>query len=365
MMNAKRLWFFLLANLLFLPMLSDAQQQAHARLYCLSLQFQKGFDSTTEYSLQMDNGELWYYDSSSYAANVTLNDEWIGEPYQGYIKVPIPGFTDANGNGFPDFFESVQGVDSTTTSGSYNLSGWGSGALQATWSRAAGTSYGSCSLKLPGPFFNTLTFSLSFQLLEYSGPLTYTPGTTQVTGRVDLVQTDYADSLYGGPVTFVKTTTNRFNALMLQPDSWTNAWQQTMTYTNDLFTRDVHWPTNYYGYVIFDDDADPTTPYPFDVWVLSIDDLNDANHNGIPDFSDDPSGPVLPRQPRLLLTAGTNNLWLTIAGDVGHVHQVQETLSLPSTNWVTVWSQSLTNDPQVVSLPPPSEPAKFWRVVAQ
>jgi hypothetical protein len=366
---ARSLCLLVLASLTFLPIIRG-EETARARLYCLSLSLQPGEDTgTSEYSLNLDNGELWYYNSSTYAANVTLYDNWFGDTVDsGYILLPIPNTGDANQNGFPDFFESSQPVNNIGTSGSYNLQYFGTGTLQATWSRGTGSSLGSCTLNLkPNPYYTWLTFYGTFQLLEYTGPLTYTPGATTVSGRVNLVQTDAPDNLYAGPVTFVKSPSDRFNTLTLQPGSWTNAWQQTFTYTNGnyVFQRDTRWPTNYSGYVFFYYDYNPAAPYPFDAWVLSIDDPNDANHNGIPDFSDDLSGPAQPRRPRLTLARGSTNLWLSISGDVGHAHQIQELTSLSLTNWVTVWSQSLTNDPQPVSLPIPSGSAKYWRVVAQ
>ncbi|HXR08366.1 MAG TPA: hypothetical protein VN765_13600 [Candidatus Acidoferrum sp.] len=362
-MKTNRLCFVVVGGLFPHPIPSPGDQDAHARLFCLSLQFQHASDSTTEYSLDLASGELWPYDPSTYAANVTLNDDWFGSSDPGTILLALPPFTDANGNGYDDFFESVQPLGGTTTSGSYNLGGLGPGALSATWSRPAGSSWGGCVLKFnPSPFYTWLTFNISFQILEYLGPLGYTPGTTSVTGRVDVVQTDATNNVFGGPVDFVKTATNRFNALIFQPGAWTNAAQQTLTYTNSLFTRDPTWPTNYGGYVLFYDVSDPTNPPPYNLWVLSIDDPNDSNHNGIPDFSDDPSPP---RRPTLSLARGPTNLWLTVSGDVGHLHQVQEAPSLTPANWTTIWSESLTNDPQTVSIPQPSAAAKFWRALAQ
>ena len=325
-------------------------------------------DSTTNFSLRLEDDELRYYSSVSNFAIVTLKDEESQESYPGLIWLLIPSVGDSNGNGHPDFYESAQSVDSATSSGSYDLSLWGSGTLKGSWSRAAGNTRGSCVLefKFPeNPNFTWLRFDLTFELLEYSGPVSYTPGVTTVSGRLDLVQTSKPDNRLGGPMAFVKMTTNRFNALMLQPDSWTNAWQQSRTYTNELFERDVRWPSNYFGYVIFDNDANPATPYPFDWWVLSIDDLNDANHNGVPDFSDDQGGPEPPRPAQVSLAQGATNFWLTISGDIGRVHEVQEATPLSLTDWTTVWFQQLTSDPQVVSLPAPPGPGRFWRVVAR
>jgi hypothetical protein len=94
---------------------------------------------------------------------------------------------------------------------------------------------------------------------------------------------------------------------------------------------------------------------------VSIDDTNDFNQNTIPDFSDDPPA----RRPLFSLKVTSSNLLFTIHGDVGHPHQVQESLVLPATNWQTVTSVTLTNDPQLVSVALPATRAKFWRIQAQ
>jgi len=50
------------------------------------------------------------------------------------------------------------------------------------------------------------------------------------------------------------------------------------------------------------------------------------------------------------LAITSTNFLVTIHGDIGHPHQVQESLVLPATNWQTVASVTLTNDPQNISL---------------
>jgi hypothetical protein len=146
---------------------------------------------------------------------------------------------------------------------------------------------------------------------------------------------------------------------------WTNAASQTLSFTSKVFSRNTSLHTNYAGNVFFAD-GDPSTASPdYQPWVLSIDDTNDANANGIPDFSDDPASVTPPRAPHLSLTLGSTNLLLTISGSVGHTNQIQEIGSLTSTNWQMTQSFLLTNDPQVVSLPLPAGTPKFWRVVAQ
>jgi hypothetical protein len=98
--------------------------------------------------------------------------------------------------------------------------------------------------------------------------------------------------------------------------------------------------------------------------MLSIDDPNDSNHNGIPDFSDDPSA-ALPRAPKLDLAQTATNILLTIHGDVGRVHEIQQLSDLASNNWQTAVSVTLSKDPQTVSLPAPASQTMFWRVRAR
>src|SRR5258708_5589964 len=109
-------------------------------------------------------------------------------------------------------------------------------------------------------------------------------------------------------------------------------------------------------------DGDLTTPAPdYLAWILSIDDANDSNHNGIPDFSDDP----VVRQVRLALSLTATNLQVSLSGAAGTVCQVQQSPALPAASWQTVQTITLTNDPQVVSVPLPSTATAFWRAQVQ
>lgn len=346
-----------------LALTTFAGETANARMYCLSLSFSYVYDSSGIYSLQLPDNELWPYDANSNAADVTVVDI-VGDSYPGYIILGIPNTIDANGDGFPDFFESSQEVSASTT-GSYNVPGWGTGTLVANWSRFAGTSYGTCVLYFDViPNYPQSTFVIPFQLLEFTGPLAYTPGASNVTANVNLVQTDVTNNTLQGSLLFTKNPTNRFNLLMLQPGVLTNASQQALTFTNNVFRRDNAWPTNYYGYVVFDN-YDPNSAAPaYQVWTLSIDDTNDYNHNGIPDFSDDPQT-TLPRPPVLSLLATGTNVLLAINGDTNHVYEVQQTASLAPPIWINVTSLLLTNNIVSVPLATPAGPASFWRVVAR
>jgi hypothetical protein len=365
----KMLLVILTGGLLFGPAICDAAQTAQATMFCWSLRFGQGtgyggyyLDLTTLSS--GINGELAPYDDDTQWSWYEMHDAYYFFDMTGYILVDIPSFTDANGNGFDDFFEVSQGV-SATTWGSYSDDrGIGGGTVTAQWSRGAGSPNGTCVLSFEDDVYGSLgDFNHSFELFEYTGPLSYTPGSNTVNGSVNLTQTGNAANQMQGPVQFVKVATNRFNKLTLQAGTWTNAAQQTLTFYEYLFQRDATWPTNYYGLVEYDDGDPNTGEADYQYWVLSVDDLNDRDHDGIPDFSDDPALPP-PRQPVLTLTLGTTNLFLTISGDVGHVHQVLEATTVTPTSWQTNQSLTLTNDPQTISLPIPSGP-RFWRVSAQ
>src|SRR6185436_17337223 len=146
------------------------------------------------------------------------------------------------------------------------------------------------------------------------------PGSNTVPASLSLTNTNSMSTLEG-PLAFAKSPTNRFNQLTLQSALLTNASLQTLDlYTNTVFLRRTAQRTNYYGKVEFNDGDPNTFEEDFYTWMLSIDDLNDADLDGIPDFSDDPPGAAPPRRPQLVLTRGPTNLLLTISGDVGRLH---------------------------------------------
>jgi len=362
----KRLLVLLATGLALLPTTGRGTQTAQGTLFCWSLRFQQGegpLDETLDLSTVSGtpNGELapWYVIYTHWSGFIL---DYSGFPITGTLYLDLPLIADANANGFDDNFEVSQGVTGNS-SGEYETA-IGGGTITATWNRTAGSKDGTCWLHLVDDTFGDLgSYGHAFEVLEHKGPLSYTPGSNVVTGVLDLAQTGNPPNTLQGQFAFVKSPTNRFNELELQVGAWTNAAARMLTYTNNWFFRDPAWPTNYYGFVEFDD-GDPNTTEPdYWLWMLSIDDLNDADDDSIPDFSDDPASPV--RRPMLTLTLDATNLWLKISGEVGRLHEIQEADSVPSTNWQTVRSLTLTNDPQVVSLPLPSTMEKYWRARRQ
>jgi hypothetical protein len=374
----KRTLILALTALILLPAIAEAAQTAQARMHCLSLRVHRGSATDSggfRWTMDMTtlaagiNGELspdFFNSGYTNSTYVELFDELGDEYFEGALVVDLPDVGDANGNGIFDFFEVSQGISSTSL-GYYDINFIGQGGFTATWLREAGSAVGHCVIPIRDPYnpSRQLTFLHAFEILEYTGPLTYTPGTNIVNASVDFTLTGDPLNSLKGPVTFQKSSTNRFNRLTLTSALMTNAVEQVLDlYTPTTFLRGTTFPTNYQGLVEFNDGDLNTLDDDYFTWMLSINDANDSDGDGIPDFSDDPQS-ALPRAPLLSLSRTATNLVLRISGDVGRVHQIQEASSVTATEWPTVMSVTLTNDPQFVSLPLPAGLATFWRVRAQ
>ncbi|MEO5802421.1 MAG: hypothetical protein ABIR24_02740 [Verrucomicrobiota bacterium] len=357
---------FIMVALALLSFLSDsiqAAQTASARMYCLSIRFNRATAGGRNALDSLDltgigagiNGELFpISDTAPTHATFLVLKDLFDDEFSGSMFLNVPA-TDTNGDGFPDIFDTARSF-SGGSSGTYSIPGLASGNATASWSRNAGSHVGSCQLN----FQNFGSFNHTFNILEYKGPLSYTPGTNVVSGTVDLDLTGVAGFELMGPIAFTKSSTNPHNELTLQAGTWTNATAETFSFVANTFFRDAPWPTNYYGYFEFDD-WDLTTFEPdYYLWALSIDDLNDSDGDGIPDFSDEPQT-VSPRRPSLALARGQTNLLLTISGDIGQVCQIQQASTVNAAAWPTILSVTLTNSMHTVLLPPPSATA-FWRV---
>ncbi len=376
----KQVLVLLTLSSLLLPSVTHGAQTAQAKLFCLSPRFQRAAANDnigTRWTMDLTtlnagiNGELapdFVTGGYSNGAYLELYGELIDDTFFGIIGLDLPDFVDSNGNGFYDFFEVAQAVPGLPADGAFSITGFGGGAFTATWSREAGSAFGFCTYTIPNSLGGgNLTFIHQFELLEFVGPISYTPGTNAVSASLSITNTNSLTTLVG-PALFQKpSTTNRFNQLTLQTAFLTNDSQQVL----DLFLptpflrRTPSNSTNYSGNVEFNDGDLNTTEEDYYTWQLSINDPNDSDGDGIPDFSDDPQSVAPPRRPQLSLTRGSTNLLLSISGDVGRLHRILESSNLASGNWTTNSSFTLTNDPQVVSLPLLQGENRFWRVNAQ
>lgn len=359
------------AGAALLPCARLSAQEAQAKAWCLSLRVQRGADQNNLTFLDLTsippafNGELApdFSDSAySHYSYLYLTDDLYGDQ-TGMLALTIPDSGDTDGDGYEDFYQINQTVAALTGSGVCQLSGYGDVTVTGKWYRDAGSKDGSLILTLNINAFQKQVYAMPFELIEYAGRLSYNPATNQVTGRVRLLQTGVPDNLIEGPAQFEKISTNRFNAMRLKAGDWTNAVEQTLSFMDGSYSRDARWPTNYFGYVDFAD-GDPNTSDPdYQTWILSIDDMNDDDRDGIPNFSDDPAI-VGPQAPKLSLARGATNLVLTISGTTNRVHEIQELTSLSLTNWQSISSFTLTNNPQNISIPLPPAP-RFWRAKTQ
>jgi hypothetical protein len=369
-MSARPPLLVLLAAL-FMPATSGrAAEQAPARLFCLSLQFQA---VTQEFGLQSlalstaspgnpPNGELrplFLANEPSHGSSFSLTDPNLGT-LTGQLAFDVPPVPDTTGDGFSDFFKTSQAVPTTTTAGRYTTEvGVFSGSVSAVWNRSAGSASGTCAVTLTDDTFGQLeTFKMPFELLEYQGTFAYSGGATNVDATIGLTQSPNLAGAIFGPLEFFRSPTNSLNQILLQPGVWTNNLGQLLSYTNGVIVRDSNAPTNYYGTLVFQD-GDPSTPDPdYPYWEISIKDPNDSNGNGIPDLTD-PTAQA-PSPPQLALASTPSGLILTLSAPLGSNVAIQTSTTLGPAAWATSVTLTMTNSVETFPVSVSGSP-QFWR----
>lgn len=359
-----------------------ASQTAQARLYCLSVKLNDGRDeygNTTKLTstggfdaglTELRSGqdpsiELQFPTTEGYLSAIYVYSSRIGN-YSGYVNIDIQPHTDDNVNRYPDFFEVTQGVTNYVWPyGLIDIYGYNTFySRTVTWDRPAGSTTGTCVIDFNNrPYLGT--FRHTFEILEYTGTIAYTPAADVVSGTIHLVQTGHPTNVVDGPVQFEKVADSADHQIRILPGSWSGTLLSTFyTYTNHVFSRDpLFWRSNYAGFIEFSD-GDPWTLEPYCLWVLSITDPNDSDNNGVPDIADKAAIQPPPRAPVLSLAPAAGGLELTIRGDVQHTHLVQEAVAPDAVSWNTIQTLALATDPQTITLALPGS-NKFWRVVAQ
>ena len=347
-------------------------QTAHATIVCKSLRFPPATANGEKLSITSDasfseiNNELaptWSSSLPSYGSLFKLYDS-TGAAVTGKIYFDTPPPVDANNDGFDDFLQVGQAVAPTTTQGEFSTA-VDQGTVTANWSRDAGSSTGTCTVQMTGQTFGQLpAFTFTFELLTYTGTLRYTATTNSINGLLNLTNVESSSDVLTDLMTLIRVGgTNRFNELTLLPGALTNVGRQQLTYVFEDIGRDTDRLTNYYSYLDFADFDLTTSTSDYTDWMLSIDDLNDANANGIPDLSDDPVE-VTPLPPLLSLSASANRLLFRLNATVGQTYNLEEIVSLAATNWQNIASITVTNNPQTLSLPIPNTTTAFWRLRA-
>lgn len=350
----------------------SATQDATINLYCLSLRvnpatakvlsipYTMEFTSGSVGVGEIANGELGVADSTAgttHIAQFRLSSDTYIDPFTGILYLNVPSIGDANKNGLNDFMEPSQSVASVQTTGFIvdDLTG-SEGTVTATWSRAAGTNRGTCTMDVNATYLRA-TFVHSFELLNYTGTLHYTPDTNVVAGDVALHLFSDTNATLVGPVSIDKTNANQ---LHLEAGTWTNSallnFGYFATYDGEYITRTG---TNYLGLLDVVDGNLDTTYVDYALWRLLISDPNDANKNGVPDLSDS----MDTRLPSLKISRAAGQLQLSISSTVGRMHHVEFMNALGGTNqWSAVTNLTLATDPQIITLGAATNKTSFWRV---
>lgn len=348
-----------------------ATNNASVHLACLSVRLlpasarQLGLDYTLEFTTGQStdatpNNELAMVNDPSLPDHGCLYrfyDPSFPDPLVGEFYLNTPPFSDQNQDGFSDFFEPSQGVTNETTSGViYDFTG-SEGQVTALWNRPANARVGTCRITLNTAWAANLSFTHRFELLEFAGSLAYTIAGTNANGFLQLAETDNNTNTIAGAVSLVRTNTD---FVFLSAGAWSNALEQSFSYLADsgIGRQD----TNYLEFVQFADSNPSDGGNDYLYWVMLIGDANDANGNGIPDLSD----PVVARrQPVLALSLAGDQLRLSVSGDLAVAYDLQQVGALTQTNWTIFRSLSLTQDPQVVTIPLPAAGAGYWRLRGQ
>jgi hypothetical protein len=367
----KTRFFILLTGFILLSHIAYSKQTAQVRLACGSLRFERGY-SQAGASLDLTtiapavNGELQivFFTNRLHRSDFRLsNFPETNEPVQGSLFLDVPFGGDNDANDFQDFYDVPMAVALTNTVGEFESS-LGSGTISAAWVRNAGSVVGDCQLTFTFNLSGLVqTFNCQFSLIDYSGTLTYTPGSNTVSSCVVLSQSGHTTNILHGAMLFTKPLTNLSGQVTLQPGGWTNQNGQSVNYPETIMFRSFLRPNAYLdGFGMAD--GDPQTAVPdYPNWQITIVDHNDYDLDGISDLADDLY--FLPRPPHLEWVRDGTNYFFRLSGDMWRQHDIQEAESIGSTNWQTVATFTLMNDPQLLHGPDFSAPSKFWRAVAR
>lgn len=342
-------------------------------MYCASVRINAGHDINNQYELALTtinsfkNGELApnWLEGPSHFSYLVLTDTWLDTEDVADLRLNLPPYQDVDNNGYTDFFETAQAI-SGTSSGTYEFNFLGSGIAQVTWSRAAGSSVGSCTIRLkPNAYTTWLTTTHTFQILEFTGKIAYLAEASGITASVHGVQTDALDETIDGTFALTRNPTNIFDELEVEAGVWTNlaTLGEYSFYPTTLY-RESSWPTNYYGWMDFLDGSPSSGEEDYVSWMLSIDDPNDSDHDGIPNFSDDPATEPEPVAPSLNIASVTGGLQLTFTGEIGRSYAVEVCPAL-GLGWTTTTNVVMTNQIQAVLIPLPQGRTAFWRAIVK
>jgi len=335
------------ANEALLTLTGLSMKVPAASLNLLGSEYRLAFSTADDDSI---NGELYALGSNQWESFAILDypgSEALG-PLAGVFEVETPMAGDSNINGVTDFLEVDRAIPATTTTGTIEIDDgmdFSRGTVTATWTRPAGSAFGTVQVKvnLPDFGFQDLTFNHPFEIFQYKGTLTYTRVGDAVTASVVLPRQGAEGSFTGS---MPMTRTSEFDL-----DRAAVTWKGPGGLDFDLLgsndIEDAPLPINYvtqrfYAGLIVLADGDPTTPFAdeFDYLDLIIEDLNDADGDRLPDLTDTLS--VAPPRPTLAATLATGSVRVQVAGGLaGGRVAVERSPVLPASEWTLVGEVTL------------------------
>ncbi len=327
-----------------------------------------GFTTADDYV----NGEWYNSDGEAkYGTLALLDVPGFDGPLGFSFYIDLPNMTDSDGDLVTDFFKVSQSVSGIGTSGTMTLDNGEDviqGFVTATWNRAAGQTTGTVQLRVNlerDLFLPVLTFTHTFEIYQYDGKLTYVVKGAQVEASVDLQRQGTAGE-FTGPFPMTRrsqTELVRSDADWFGPanEAYIVLGSVGVTVDDMLLVRGAT-ANNYSGSFYFLDGV-PSTPFQdeYDLWNMQIIDPNDADGNHIPDLTDgtdfeQPAGPVA------TLVAVGDQLTLTITAKSGQQVIVEQSADLDAAAWEEVETRTLASDSEDVSLTPPTDGTRFYRV---
>ena len=346
---------------------------AAVSLYCMSVRFEPGVYSIlgidyvcelfSGFNPDYPNGELYSRLADSGPTHVTsavLTGPDL--PMVGDLALDVPEQIDGDADGIPDFYEVERAIPGgTVTQGLFFTEGE-TGTVSATWERSAGSRLGQCVLAFtfpsvsPDPVFR---FTHQIEVQQYDGLLRYVPSDGPVQGVVDLAQVDRAAGGLRGPIALLRSPTNS-NLLEFGESTWTDSGGRAVPVTGGIVEPDSSYAMDYFGAMALTDGDLDTPEVDYEIFLMGIRDPNDVDRDGIPDLSD--QGGVEPERPRLRVAWSGGGVELTLSGPVGAAYELQGLVVVPSTNWQTIDTITLTSSNHVVHLAPPSAATAFWRL---
>lgn len=209
----------------------------------------------------------------------------------GSYTLSIPT-TDADSNGIPDVLQFDRDGSFTANGSGFSALGNLTFSISVRFTRAAGAAVGSYAATTQNSLGQTNTVNGVYELLSYQGTISYSRGSTN-TMAITATILSAPNVTLTGSTTYTVTSADQVSYPTFTIRS--NAGDSYQVRAGTLNRSGTAYRGNF-SLV----DGLPQTPWAdFTEYVLAITDSNDADRNGIPDFSDPTAvPPVVTTQPR-------------------------------------------------------------------